>query len=96
MFKIGSIASGMGMHLHDLKAIGGVPVWAIEMDEAIAHCYHQNHQSKVIISPVQQVDPQDLENIDLLTITLSCKNASTNKGKNRGETDDDVRAAIAL
>lgn len=95
MLKIGSIASGMGLHLHGLKAIGCVPVWAVEMDSAIAHCYSQNHQSKVIVSPVQQVDPQELEDIDLLTITLSCKNASTNKGKNRGETDDDLKAAIA-
>jgi (p)ppGpp synthase/HD superfamily hydrolase len=40
MFKIGSIASGMGMHLHGLKKIGGVPVWAIECDEAIAALLH--------------------------------------------------------
>ncbi|RCJ41929.1 hypothetical protein A6769_38560 [Nostoc punctiforme NIES-2108] len=93
-FKIGSIASGMGMHLHGLKQIGGVPVWAIECDEAIAHCYHQNHKSEVYIKKVQDVAPSDLADIDLLITTLSCKNASI-ANANRGELPEDAAAGIA-
>jgi site-specific DNA-cytosine methylase len=95
-FKIGSIASGMGMHLHGLKQIGGVPVWAIECDEAIAQCYRNNHQGRLYVQKVQDVDPHELADIDLLTVTLSCKNASTAKGKNRGETIEDTSAGEAV
>lgn len=94
-FKIGSVASGMGLHLHGLKQLGGVLAWAIEMDEAIAHCYTQNHNSQLYLNRVENVDPKELADIDLLTITLSCKNASTAKGANRGETKEDVQGAIA-
>lgn len=94
-FKIGSIASGMGMHLHGLKQIGGIPVWAIECDEAIAHCYSQNHGGKIHIKKVEEVSPQDLEPIDLLIATLSCKNASISKGAKRGEIQSDIDAANA-
>ncbi len=94
-FTIGSIASGMGMHLHGLKQIGGLTRWAIECDSAIADCYAKNHQGKVWVDLVQNVSPQQLEPVDLITITLSCKNASVCKGANRGETIDDIKAAIA-
>jgi DNA (cytosine-5)-methyltransferase 1 len=99
MFEIGSIASGMGMHLHGLKKLGGVPAWAIECDSAIAHCYHQNHPgSEVIIKFAQEINFNGLANIDLLVATPSCKNASTLKGNSRGETSEDyaVGEAIAL
>jgi hypothetical protein len=95
-FKIGSIASGMGMHLHGLKQMGGIPVWAIELDEAIAQCYRNNHQGQLHVKKVQDVEPADLADIDLLTVTLSCKNASTAKGANRGETAEDISAAEAV
>lgn len=96
MFKIGSIASGMGMHLHGLKKIGGVPVWAIECDEAIARCYQQNHpESRIICNKVQDVAIDDLEDIDCLTVTLSCKNASISRGADWGETEQDTAAATA-
>ena len=95
-FRIGSIASGMGMHLHGLKQIGGAPVWAIECDEAIAQCYRNNHDGQVYAQKVQDVDPADLADIDLLTVTLSCKNASLAKGKNRGETAEDISAGEAV
>ena len=95
-FRIGSIASGMGMHLHGLKQIGGVPTWAIECDEAIAQCYRNNHNGQVYAQKVQDVDPADLADIDLLTVTLSCKNASLAKGKNRGETAEDISAGEAV
>lgn len=94
-FKIGSIAAGMGLHLHGLKQMGGVPVWAIEMDEAIAHCYAKNHDSQLYTRRVEDISPDELADIDLLTVTLSCKNASPVKGANRGETAADIGAAIA-
>ena len=100
-FKIGSIASGMGMHLHGLKhkQLGGTPVWAIECDEAIAHCYSMNHpNSQLILKRAQDVNKNELADIDLLIATPSCKNASTVKGDKRGETTEDyaVGEAIAL
>lgn len=95
-FTIGSVASGAGMHLHGLKAIGGVPTWAIEMDEAIAHCYTQNHGGKIHIKKVEDVPVEDLEEVDLLIATLSCKNASISKGANRGELQADIAAAMAV
>jgi site-specific DNA-cytosine methylase len=96
--KIGSIASGMGMHLHGLKKLGGSPVWAVECDGAIAHCYKQNHQGQIYLKPVQSLDLTELPDIDLLIATPSCKNASTAKGSSRGETAEDyaVGEAIAL
>lgn len=99
MIRIGSIASGMGMHLHGLKKqLGAVPVWAIECDKAIAHAYSKNHQGQVYIEPVQSINLSELSDIDLLIATPSCKNASTVKGDKRGETAEDyaVGEAIAL
>lgn len=96
IFKIGSIASGMGMHLHGLKKLGGVPVWAIECDSAIAHCYSMNHpESRIICNKVEGVATSDLEDVDLLIVTLSCKNASISRGADWGETSLDVVAATA-
>jgi site-specific DNA-cytosine methylase len=96
-FKIGSIAAGMGMHLHGLKQIGGVPVWAIECDQAIASVYTKNHpESQLIIKPVQSVMPCDVEDVDLLIATPSCKGASSCKGKNRGESPEDCSVAAAI
>ncbi|MEH2138587.1 DNA cytosine methyltransferase [Nostoc sp.] len=94
-FTIGSIASGMGMHLHELKQIGGVPVWAIESDAQIAHCYYQNHEGQVLVQKVQDVDPTALTDVDLLIATLSCKNASISNTK-RGESPEDTAAGVAV
>lgn len=96
-FRIGSIASGMGVHLHGLKQIGGVPVWAIECDKAIASVYAKNHpESQIIVETVQSVVPSELEDIDLLIATPSCKNASSCKGAARGESPDDLFVAEAI
>lgn len=94
-FRIGSIAAGCGLHLWGLKQLGGIPVWAIEMDEAIAQCYRNNHPGRLYVKRVQDVDHHEVPDIDCLTITLSCKNASRSKGKFRGERIDDYGAAYA-
>lgn len=99
MFTIGSICAGMGMHLHGLKQLGGNPVWAIEMDEAIAHVYRKNHpcvHQFLYRCPVQKVKPESLPPVDILVATPSCKNASRSKGKFRGETIDDYHVALSI
>ncbi|MBE9037653.1 DNA cytosine methyltransferase [aff. Roholtiella sp. LEGE 12411] len=91
--KVGSICSGMGMHLHKWAK----PIWAIECDEAIAHCYIQNHpNSQLILKRAQQVMPDELDDVDCIVATPSCKQASVAQGKNRGETPEDYSVAAAI
>jgi site-specific DNA-cytosine methylase len=85
----------MGMHLHGLIAAGGVPVWAVECDPEIAQVYRMNHHGRLYVKRVEDCDPQELFDIDCLTVTLSCKNASIAQGSSWGETLDDVSAGIA-
>ena len=90
--KIGSICSGMGMALHGL----GTNVWGIECDNAIADIYIKNHpHSRMICDYVQNVDPNELEDVDCIIATPSCRNASIANSK-AGETEDDLIVAKSI
>lgn len=92
MIKIGSICSGMGMALHGL----GTNVWGIECDNAIADVYTKNHpHSKMICDYVQNVIPEELEDVDCIIATPSCRNASIANSK-AGETEDDLIVANSI
>ncbi len=92
MIRIGSICSGMGMALHGL----GTNIWGIECDRAIADVYAKNHpHSKIICDYVQNVDPNELEDVDCIIATPSCRNASIANSK-AGETEDDLIVAKSI
>jgi site-specific DNA-cytosine methylase len=90
-FTIGSIASGMGMHLWGLIDLGGVPSWAIECDDRIAEVYKCNHSSSLMVCDrVENVSPDDVPDIDCLVVTPSCKNASVLRGSGLQEQREDI------
>jgi len=90
--KIGSICSGAGIALHGL----GELVWGIECDPQIALIYAKNHpQSRLIQDYVQSVIPSNLEGVEAILATPSCKNASIANPK-AAETADDVAVAEAV
>ena len=90
--KIGSICSGMGMALHGL----GTNVWGIECDSQIADVYAKNHpHSRMICDYVQNVDPNELDDVDCIVATPSCRNASIANSK-AGETEDDLIVAKSI
>jgi DNA (cytosine-5)-methyltransferase 1 len=92
MIRIGSICSGMGMALHGL----GTNVWGIECDRQIADVYSKNHpHSKMICDYVQNVIPEELEDVDCIIATPSCRNASIANSK-AGETEDDLIVAKSI
>ena len=69
-FTIGSIASGMGMHLWGLIEIGGVPSWAIECDERIAEVYKRNHPTSLMLcNRAENISPNDVPDIPLLSLS---------------------------
>jgi len=90
--RIGSICSGGGIALHWL----GTNIWGIECDEAIANVYAKNHpSSKIITDYVQNVSPEELEDVDCIIATPSCRNASIANSK-AGETADDLIVAESI
>ena len=92
MIKIGSICSGMGMALHGL----GTNIWGIECDSQIADIYTKNHpESKIICDYVQNINPQDLEDVDCIIATPSCIRASIANPK-AGESEEDLIVASAI
>ncbi|MBP5973576.1 DNA cytosine methyltransferase [Brasilonema sp. CT11] len=95
-FTIGSIASGMGMHLWGLIEIGGVPSWAIECDERIAEVYKRNHPTSLMLcNRAETISPNDVSDIDCLIATPSCKNASLLRGAGLQEQSEDISLATA-
>lgn len=92
MIKIGSICSGMGMALHNL----GTNVWGIECDSQIADIYTKNHpHSRMICDYVQNINPQDLDDVDCIIATPSCIRASV-ANPNAGESEEDIIVANAI
>lgn len=92
MVKIGSICSGMGMALHGL----GANIWGIECDPDIADVYTKNHpRSKIICDYVQNVNPNELEDVDCIIATPSCIRASV-ANPNAGESQEDIVVANAI
>ena len=92
MIKIGSICSGMGMALHGL----GTNIWGIECDSQIADIYTKNHpESKIICDYVQNINPQDLEDVDCIVATPSCIRASIANPKAK-ESEEDLIVASAI
>lgn len=90
--RIGSICSGMGMALHGL----GKNVWGIECDSEIADIYRKNHpESRMICDYVQNVNPEDLEDVDCIVATPSCIRASIASPK-AGESEEDLVVAEAI
>ncbi|MDF5715437.1 MAG: DNA cytosine methyltransferase [Rhizonema sp. NSF051] len=96
-FSIGSIASGMGMHLWGLKSLGGFPAWAIECDPQIGEVYTENHpDSLMVCDRVENLSPDNLPDIDCLIATPSCKNASLLRGSGLQETNSDLAVGNAI
>ena len=85
------------MHLWGLKALGGVPAWAIECDPQIAEVYKKNHpDSLMVCDRAENVPPDDLPDIDCLVATPSCKNASLLRGSGLQESSDDIALGRAI
>lgn len=83
-FRFGSLFSGGGLADVGLVAAGGVPVFAVEIDDAAAGAYEANLGPHVIRRSVTEVDPHSLEPVDLLWCSPPCPGYSVARSRALG------------
>lgn len=87
--KIGTLFAGGGGVDIGAKQAGATLKWAIENDSRIAAVYRRNVGNHIIVSDLLDIDPRNLEPVDILHASPPCTAFST-ANKNSGETGIDL------
>lgn len=96
MKTIATMFSGGGGVECGAVAAGYTPIWGIELDAQIAKWHGVNFpDSRVIVAPVQDVDPMRLDRPDVLHASPPCPNFSVAKA-GATETAEDISMAEAV
>lgn len=92
-----SLFSGGGLWELGAKAAGFNPVWAVELEPAIAEVFHANHpDTPITVASVQDVNPARLEAVDLLHASPPCQAHSQARSKSLDKRDDEEVGLIVL
>lgn len=95
MPTVATLFAGCGGKTWGAMRLGFTPIWAIELDSAIAQIYSQNIDGDVLVKDILEVDPKTLEPPDLLLISPPCPNFSSAK-LGRQEQDSDRALAFKI
>ena len=85
--RVGSLFSGIGGIDIGFEQAGFSIAWAIEKDVATCKTYRANYPNvKLIENDIRNIDPKDLEKVDVITAGFPCQSFSI-AGKQRGFSD---------
>lgn len=85
--RVGSLFSGIGGIDIGFEQAGFSIAWALEKDVAACKTYRANYPNvKLIENDIRNVDPKDLEKVDIITAGFPCQSFSI-AGKQRGLSD---------
>lgn len=80
----GSLFAGGGLMTEAARQAGFDPTFAIEISEKYADIFEGNHGGKMMNVPIEEIELEDLEPVELLTIGLPCEPFSRARDAQRG------------
>jgi len=87
MYKVGSLFAGIGGICKAFKDAGCEVVWANEYDKNACKTYRANFQHTLIEDDIHNTNPEELEDVDILTSGFPCQ-AFSIAGYRKGFTDE--------